>query len=172
MCTVPLPAGVNPIAVKKYIIIYIPIVEDELTTLPRNVGIWLANEAASFSGRNKFVILIVACIRVNIAAPVSWRQTIFLLHRKLCRVRTHKRISYGVFESMLWHLQTKEFACEEFMPCCSSHPYRAQVLSIPRKLSKTEDKLCVGEKAGCFYKGTYPAERYCCTLMRPEATII
>lgn len=37
-------------------------------------------------------------------------------------------------------MDTNEFACEEVKRCWSSHPYGAQVLSIPRKLSKTEDK--------------------------------
>jgi len=74
----------------------------------------------------------------------------------------------SVWVSVMTH--AKEFACEEFERCCSSHPYIAQVLSIPRKLSKTEDKTLRRGKGRSFYKGTYPAERYC-TLMRPEATI-
>jgi len=74
----------------------------------------------------------------------------FLLRRKLCRVRTHKRISYGMCGSVWWHLHTKEFACEEFKRCCSSHPYRAQVLSIPRKLSKTDDKTLRRGKGRSF----------------------
>jgi len=149
---------------------HILIVEGEPTTLPLNAGIWLATDAASFPRRTKFVILVVACMRVNIVVPLLWRQPSFLLHRKLCRVRTHKRISYGVCGSVWWHMHTKEFACEEFERCCSSHPYRAQVLSIPRKLSKTEDKTLRQGKDRSFYKGTDPAERYC-TLVRPEATI-
>jgi len=53
------------------------IVEVEPTTLPLNAGIWLATDAASFPRRTKFVIRVVACIRVNMVVPVFWRQPVF-----------------------------------------------------------------------------------------------
>jgi len=150
-----------------YIIIYIPIVEDELTTLPRNVSIWLANEAASFPGRKKFVILIVAFIRVNIVVPVSWRQpvlyftgsfveSVFLTEclsqcNDTCRQK-NSRVRNSSVVVLRIHIGHRSLA------------FRANWV-------KLKTKLYVGEKAGRFYKGTYPAERYC-TLMRPEATII
>jgi hypothetical protein len=153
-----------------YIIIYIPIVEDELTTLPRNVGIWLANEAASFPGRKKFV-LIVACIRVNIVVPVSGRQTIFYF--------TGSFVESGLKNVFLTECLSQ---CYDTCRQKNSRVRNSSVVVLRihighRSLAfranwvKQKTKLYVGEKAGRFYKGTYPAERYC-ALMRPEATII